>query len=150
MLNCIGIRTRWGIYSQIYSFALRSSWRQSPRELLKAKRCIWPYIRSKFLIRTKYHFNSHRANNSLISLIDNYSVYSLGSVLWNIPPWLEVILKELNLSIQSFRMIYCIRNRTRQGIYGQIYPLREGVPEGTPEGKGLHLTIYPPSRRVES
>ena len=27
------------------------------------------------------HFNSHKANSFLISLIDNYSVYSLGSVL---------------------------------------------------------------------
>ena len=30
------------------------------------------------------HFNSHKANNSLISLIDK-SVYSQGSVLLNIP-----------------------------------------------------------------
>ena len=82
---CIRIRTREGIYGQIYPLAWRSSRGQNPRELLKAKGYIWPYIPSWVLIRTLYHFNSHRANNSLISIIDNQSVYSLGSVLWNIP-----------------------------------------------------------------
>ena len=47
--------------------------------------------------------------------------------------------------------VYCIRIRTRRGIYGQIYItlcLKEfprAKPEGTPEGKGLYLTMYPKS-----
>ena len=58
-LYCIRIRTRGGIYGQIYSFALRSSRGQSLRELLKVKGYIWPYIPSRFLIRTVYHLNIH-------------------------------------------------------------------------------------------
>ena len=49
-------------------------------------------------------------------------------------PCLEVVLQELNLRIPSFRSMYCIRIRTRGGIYGQIYPLPEGVPEGEVRG----------------
>ena len=112
---CIPIRLRGGIYSQIYPFSRRSSRGRSPRELLKAKGYIWMYIPSWVLIRTVYHFNSHKANNSFI---DNYSVYSPGKNT----PRLEVILKELNISIPSFRMIYCIRIKTREEIYNQIYP----------------------------
>ena len=52
---CIHIRTRGGIYGQIYPF----------------QRYIWPYIPSRVLIRIVYHFNSHKAYNSLVSLIDN-------------------------------------------------------------------------------
>ena len=51
-LYCIRIRTRGGIYGQIYHFAWRSSRGQSPTELLKTKGCIWPYILSRVLIRT--------------------------------------------------------------------------------------------------
>ena len=39
---CICIRTRGGIYGQIYPFAWRISRGRSPRELLKAKGYIWP------------------------------------------------------------------------------------------------------------
>ena len=42
ILYCIRIRTRGGVYGQIYPFAWRSSREKSPRELLKAKRYIWP------------------------------------------------------------------------------------------------------------
>ena len=56
-----------------------------PPELLKAEGYIWPYIPSRVLIRTFYHFNNHEANVYLIIHIDNKSVYSLGSVLCNIP-----------------------------------------------------------------
>ena len=63
-------KTRGGMYGQIYPFGWRSSPEQSLRELLKAKGYIWPYIPSWVLIRTVYHFNGHKANNSLISLID--------------------------------------------------------------------------------
>ena len=59
--------------------------RANPEELLNAKGNIWPYIPSWVLIRTLYHFNNHKANVYLIILIDNYSVYFLGSVLCNIP-----------------------------------------------------------------
>ena len=77
--ECISIRTRGEIYGQIYSSAWRSSRGQSPRGY------IWPYIPSRVLIRTLYHFNNYYANVYFIILIDNYSVYSLGSVLCNIP-----------------------------------------------------------------
>ena len=40
-----------------------NSWRQ--------RGYIWSYILSWVLIRTVYHFNSHKAHNSRISLIDN-------------------------------------------------------------------------------
>ena len=54
----------------------------------------------------------------------------------------------LNLSISYFIIIYCIRIRTRRGGYTVKYnPLPEEVPEseaeGTPEGNGLYLTVYP-------
>ena len=60
----------------------------------------------------------------------NFTIYS---------PRLKVILKELNLSIQYFIIIYCIRIRTRRGIYGLNTTLRlkefpRAKPEGTPEG----------------
>ena len=58
-LYCIHIRTRRGIHGQIYPFAWRSCGRRSPRELLKAKGHIWPYIPSGVLIRTVYHFKNH-------------------------------------------------------------------------------------------
>ena len=35
--------------------------------------------------------------------------------------------------------IYHIRIKTRQGIYRKMYTLMEG----TPEGEGVYLTIYP-------
>ena len=46
--------------------------------------------------------------------------YSPLSVLGNIPLDWGIILKELNLSILWFGMIYCIRIRRRGGIYGQV------------------------------
>ena len=58
-LYCIRIRTRGGIYGQKYPSAWRSSRGQSPRELLKAEGYIWPYILSRVLTRTLYHFNYH-------------------------------------------------------------------------------------------
>ena len=70
-VDCIRIRTRGGIYGQIYPFAWRSSRGRSQRELLKAKGYIWPYNPSWALIRTVYYFNNHKANNSLISLVNN-------------------------------------------------------------------------------
>ena len=104
-MYCISIRTRGGINGQIYPFAWRS-WRgQSPRELLRAKGYILLYIPSWVLKWTVFHFNIHRANNSLIGIIDNLSVYSLArECTVKYTPHLEVILKELNLSIPSFRM----------------------------------------------
>ena len=41
--------------------------------------------------------------------------------------------------------LYCIRLRTRRGIYGQEYrkEFLRVMPEGTPEGKGVYLTVYP-------
>ena len=57
-LYCIRIRTRRGIYGQIYPFPWRSSWGRSPRELLKAKVYIWVYILSWVLIWTVYHFSN--------------------------------------------------------------------------------------------
>ena len=71
IVYCIRIETRGGIYGQIYPFAFRSSRGQSQRDLLKAKGYIWQYSPSWVPIRTGYHFNSLKANNSLISLIDN-------------------------------------------------------------------------------
>ena len=59
---CIRIRTRGGIYGQIYPSAWRSSQGWSPRELLKAEGYIWSYIPSRFLIRTLYHFIRHFNN----------------------------------------------------------------------------------------
>ena len=41
--------------------------------------------------------------------------------------------------IPFLTMSYCIRIRTRGGIYGKIWP----EPEGNPEGSGLFFTIYP-------
>ena len=55
------------------------------RELLKAKGYIWPYTPSQVLIRTVYHLNNQYAQGSIINIISICSVYSLGSVLWNIP-----------------------------------------------------------------
>ena len=52
---CIRIRTRGGIYGQMYPSAWRSSQGRSPRELLKAEGYAWPYIPSWDLIRTLYH-----------------------------------------------------------------------------------------------
>ena len=46
---------------------------------------IWPYIPRQVLIRTVYHLNNKYAHDSLNNIIGIYSVYSLGSVLWNIP-----------------------------------------------------------------
>ena len=71
VLYCFRTRTRLGIHGQIYPFTWRSSWGRSLREFLKAKGYIWPYIPSPVLIRTVYHFNSHKGNNSFISLIEN-------------------------------------------------------------------------------
>ena len=34
---------------------------------------------------------------------------------------------------------------TRQGNGRVVNPLPEGVPEGTPGGKGLYLSVYPES-----
>ena len=59
MIYCIRIRTRGGIYGQIYPSVWRSSWGQSPRELLKTEGYIWPCIPSRVLIRTLYNFNNH-------------------------------------------------------------------------------------------
>ena len=47
----VRIRTRLGIYGQIYPFAFRGSLELRPRELLQAKGYIWPYIPPLFLIR---------------------------------------------------------------------------------------------------
>ena len=58
-ISCNCIRTRGGIYGQIYPSAWRCSRGRSPRELLKAEGYIWPYIPSRVLIRTLYHFNNH-------------------------------------------------------------------------------------------
>ena len=55
------------------------------RELLKAKGYIWQYNPNQVLIRTVYHLNNQYAHDSIINIISIYSVYSLGSVLWNIP-----------------------------------------------------------------
>ena len=77
----------------------------SPRELLKAKGYSRPYIPSQVLIRTVYHFNSHKANNFLITL-SNYSAHPRECTV-KFTPCLQVILKELNLCIPSFIMIYC-------------------------------------------
>ena len=52
---CICIRTRRGIYGQIYPFA----WKKFQREVLKAKGYIWLYIPSWVLIQTLYHLNNH-------------------------------------------------------------------------------------------
>ena len=59
LLYCIRIRTRGGMYGQIYPSAWTSSRGQSLRELLKAEGYIWPYILSRVLIRTLYHVNNH-------------------------------------------------------------------------------------------
>ena len=48
-IYCIRIRKRQGKYSPIEPFAWRSSRGQSPRELMKAKGYIWPYILSRVL-----------------------------------------------------------------------------------------------------
>ena len=74
---------------------------------LKEKGYIWLHNLSQVLIRTVYQFNHHYANDSLIK-----PVYSLVRILprectVKYTPRLEVILKELYLSIPSFRMIYC-------------------------------------------
>ena len=49
-------------------------------------------------------------------------------------------------SLDTLAPWYCIRIRTRWGIYGQIYPFTwrssESKAEGTPEGKGVWLTVY--------
>ena len=37
---------------------------------------------------------------------------------------------------------YCIRIRTRRGIYGQIYPLPEGVPKGKAQEELLKAKGY--------
>ena len=59
IMSCIRIRTREGIYHLIYPFAWRRFRGQSPRELLKAMGYILPYIMSRVLLRTVYHFNNH-------------------------------------------------------------------------------------------
>ena len=45
--------------------------------------------------------------------------------------------------------LYCIRIRTRGGIYVKCTPLPEGVPrakpKGTPEGGGVYLAVDPES-----
>ena len=40
----------------------------------------------------------------------------------------------LGIGIEDGINGYCIRIRTRGGIYGQIYPPSEGVPEGEAHG----------------
>ena len=42
-----------------------------PRELLKAKGYIGPYMLSRVIIRIAYHFNSNYGNDDLNNLIDN-------------------------------------------------------------------------------
>ena len=94
------------IYGQLYPFAWRSSHGRSPRELLKVKGYIWPYILNRVLIRTVYHFNSIKANNCLISIWQLFCILPRECTA-KYTPCLEVLLKELYLSIPSFRMIYC-------------------------------------------
>ena len=57
-------------------------------------------------------------------------------------PRLELILKELNLRIPSFRMIYCICIVMRRGIYDEIWPEPEGNPEGEARGISRGLRLY--------
>ena len=76
--SCIRIRIRRGSNIPLWL-------KKFPRELRKLKGYIWLYIPSWVLIRTVYNFNNHDANYSLIKLIQKYSIYFLGSVLWNIP-----------------------------------------------------------------
>ena len=57
---CIRIRTRGGLYGQLYPFAWRSSQGRSLGEFLKAKGYIWSYILSRVQIQTVNHFNSHK------------------------------------------------------------------------------------------
>ena len=40
-------------------------------------------------------------------------------------------------------VLFCIRNRTRQGIHAQIKTFPRAMPKGTPKGEWLYLTVYP-------
>ena len=64
-------------------------------------------------------------------------------------PLLEGNIEELYFNIPLVRMIYCVRIRTIRDLRSNI-PLcpkefRRAKSEGTPEGKGVYLTVYPKS-----
>ena len=59
-------------------------------------------------------------------------------------------MTHLHTHIQTHKQtdnLYCIRIRTRGGIYGKIWPEPEGLPAGTARGQsqGLkpYFTVYP-------